>query len=509
MPHGSSGIRIHGQGRAYAAVIGVTAGMLFAGLAVPLAFGRMPNSRAGTQSVGQLDPSFTGGPTGGPVPTLSGGSNLSGGPSTRVPGSSSFGPGGTVRPGVTFGPTAGPGSSTGGSGPLTASDVGVTATTVKIGVVLLDIQALTPLGFAQPHFTPQEQQKQAQVFIDQVNNAGGLAGRRLVPDWKTYNPVDKSGNTSQAAVCKQLGGDDKVFAAIGFVGANGTNISQCLSQQYGIPSISHSGDIAEAYRKGHYMIVTPYQELERGSANWGDLAVKSGLVRGRKIGTLSNSDPAETRPEAALVQTLQAGGATVAYRAHLSNDIGTGQSQMPVEVRNMQLAGVDTVFLGTNFIQALQFVQTADGQQFKPLYVVSDLGSLTVRGLVADMPASFDGAYGFTQVAANETPQDKQCRLAANRAMGTNYTPDDSGATKLWCWMLPVLDQAADHSGPSLTRKGLAGAFPGVDGRALPLTIGGSFRQGKTDFADYLRPVKYSRACKCYQPAGAPQRGRY
>jgi hypothetical protein len=141
--------------------------------------------------------------------------------------------------------------------------------------------------------------------------------------------------------------------------------------------------------------------------------------------------------------------------------------------------------------------------------VVSDLGSLTSPGLVANMPASFDGAYGFTQIAAPETPQDKQCREAANKAMGTSYTPSDSGAVKLWCWMLPVLKQAADRVGAKLTRRGLAGAFPYIDGRALPLTLPGSFGPGKTNFADYLRIVKYSRACKCYQPAGGAQRGRY
>ena len=49
-------MRVRGQGRAYAAVIGVAVGMLVAGLAVPMAFGRLPSDNASTSSSLQTDP---------------------------------------------------------------------------------------------------------------------------------------------------------------------------------------------------------------------------------------------------------------------------------------------------------------------------------------------------------------------------------------------------------------------------------------------------------------------
>src|SRR4051794_1697690 len=58
----SAVLKIHGQGRAYAAVVGVTVGMLFVGLAVPMAFGRLPSSGLDRASV-QLDESLNSGPS--------------------------------------------------------------------------------------------------------------------------------------------------------------------------------------------------------------------------------------------------------------------------------------------------------------------------------------------------------------------------------------------------------------------------------------------------------------
>ncbi|MCW2622603.1 MAG: hypothetical protein JWL64_2205 [Frankiales bacterium] len=522
--HERAGLRVQGQGRAYAAVVGVTVGMLVAGLGVPLAFGRTPGTAVLAQASAQLDPAFADGGAPAPLGTPRAPAGAAATP-TRVDGptpapvttTGSTGASAPVLPPVAVASSTTPplerARQTAGASPsaarLTATDQGVTATSVKVGVVLLDIQALKPLGFSQARFTPAEQRQQYQAFLDQVNKSGGLSGRRITPDYVTYNPLDTNGSQSGGAICIRLAENDKVFAVMGVLDGN---IAECLTQQYGIPALANVGHLTEAYSKGHNLLATPSASLQRGAANWGDLAARSGLLRGRKSGTVSTAIPQEAVPEQSLVNALAAGGAPVTYRARLSGDTSTAQSQIPVEVQKMTQAGVNTVFLATSFITALQWAQSAERQGFRPLYVVSDLGSLSTPGLVGNMPSSFNGAYAFTQgnPLSPENPLDEQCRETFNAATGQDYAAgSDVGGLRLFCWMVTVLKAAADQVGADLTRVRLASAFQHLGSPSVPHSLAGSFKPGKTDYSDSMRPERYASSCSCYQSAGGAQRGRY
>jgi len=502
---GGRALRIQAQGSAYAAVIGVTVGMLVVGLAVPMLFGRLPTQAGAGQSDVRLEPDFAAA-----APTATTGAPGS----VALPGAGTALPDPSLAPAAasTAGPTAAGGVPGAGAAPggvrLRATDQGVTATTIKLGIVLLDIQKLEPLGFAQPHFSPAEQRDRFQFFIDEINKNGGLAGRKVTTVYATYDALDSSGDRSGPAVCSKMAEDERVFAVLGFLDGN---IGECLTQQHRIPAIANVGHIAEAYTKGKNLLVSPFAALERGTANWGDLAARSGVLKGRTLGTLYGDGPQEARPEQSLVKALGTGGYSVAYRAKLGGDPATVQSQLPVEVNKMKAAGVNTVFLVTNFVTALQFANTAESQNFRPLYIVSDLGSLQAEGLVRQMPASFDGAYVFTQnlPASPEIAENRRCRTSYNKARGVSYPPgQESGVTTLLCWMVTVFADSAARVGPELTRMGLGHAFQTLT-RPLPHTQPGSFRIGKTDYADWMRVGKYDRSCRCYKPAGAPQKGRY
>ena len=508
-------LKVQPQGRAYAAVVGVTVGMLVAGLAVPLAFGSNPSTTASSSSSVKLDQSL---PTS--LPTAPGAVSPTG---ATLPGGKTGGAttGLVTAPGTTgaSGPATSTGTggfgATGGAGArpsnMKATDVGVTSTTVKVGVVLLDIQKLQPVGFSQPNFTPADQQARFQAFFDSINRQGGLAHRKIVSVYRTWDALDTNGSHSAGAVCSQLAEDEKVFAAVGFLGGN---IAECLTAQYGIPAIADAGHITESYTKSHFLLATPFSRLERTAANWAYLASQSGILNGRKIGTVSMDVPEESRPEQALNGSLTQEGHAPVYRAKLASDPATAQSQVPVEVNKMQAAGVDTVFLCTNFVMALQFAQTADQQGFKPHYVVSDIGSMEAEGLVRDMPPSFDGASLFTQglTISSENAPNKACRLEYNANNGANAdfsSPDPGGALTLACWMTHVLDMAASRLGVDLTRKGIGAAFQQLGSPTLPHTQPGSFAPGKTDWVDWMRIARYSTACHCYQPVSGSQRGRY
>lgn len=503
-------LSVQSQARAYIGVIGVVVGMLIAGLLVPFAFGRVPQATDNAAASGDLNlDGLSSGDLGSEdVPGLSGPGGGKPGKLEVPGGAGSLGPGATQGPGGAGGgggagqtPSSAPSASGGPvtSGPRTASDVGVTADTIKLGVVLLDIEKLKVLGFGQPHFTPAEQREQYQVFIDDVNAAGGILGRKIVPAYRTYDALDSNGNTSTGAVCRQLAEDDKVFASL----SNNSEISRCLNKTYGIPVVQAGGSLNEDYSKG--LLMTAFAKLERYALNWGDLAVRTGLAKGRTLGTLTGNTPESTNSEAYLVKGIEDAGGSVAYRAKL----GSEASQIAVEVEKMKAAGVDTVFLVVDFVTAINFVSTAEQRNYRPLYVASDFGSLSAEGLLGSMPRSFDGAVLYTQAPYRPGPESTACVDRFNEKTGNDYAYDtESGGVRQFCWLVSGFTAASEQAGTDLTHESFSAGIQRVT-EPLGLLLPGRFGSGKFDYSDTYRTGIFDYDCTCYVQPGKAIAGRY
>ena len=74
-----------------------------------------------------------------------------------------------------------------------------------------------------------DQQQAYQIFFDDVNAKGGINGRKLVPVFKSYCPINLA--TEQTA-CTSLTDDDKVFAAIGTFYDPDGNAQLCFAKQH-------------------------------------------------------------------------------------------------------------------------------------------------------------------------------------------------------------------------------------------------------------------------------------
>ena len=97
---------------------------------------------------------------------------------------------------------------------LTATWRGVTADTITIGVTHLDIEQLVELGFASA--TWGDQGLVIRALADDINERGGINGRRVEVIVDKYNPI---GATEAEAACLRLTEDNEVFAILfGFLG---------------------------------------------------------------------------------------------------------------------------------------------------------------------------------------------------------------------------------------------------------------------------------------------------
>jgi branched-chain amino acid transport system substrate-binding protein len=128
----------------------------------------------------------------------------SGGPSTGPNATTGpVGPGGGPSQGPGGGSTPGAGGNNGGSGPMgnTASDIGVTPTTITIGNIVSKTNPFDPRAFVGPTYG-------LEAFIHWTNAHGGVHGRQLVLKF-----CDDQGSGDQNNACAhQLVDSDKVFA---------------------------------------------------------------------------------------------------------------------------------------------------------------------------------------------------------------------------------------------------------------------------------------------------------
>src|SRR5260370_19738071 len=115
---------------------------------------------------------------------------------------------------------------------LTASFRGVTATSIKLGVALIDYECMKPsIAFSRPN-----QQAIEQSFVDYINQHGGVGGRQIVPVYKTYCPIDPK---VALATCSSFTDDAQAFAVVGVFAPTSPDAQLCVSRDHQTILIDH------------------------------------------------------------------------------------------------------------------------------------------------------------------------------------------------------------------------------------------------------------------------------
>ena len=123
-----------------------------------------------------------------------------------------------------------------GTASAAQSGQGVTSKTITIGITYPDVAAIRNLI----NVDPGNYQVAYTALIDQINNAGGINGRKIVPE---FAPVDPLGTAGAATACTTLTEDDHVYVALGFFQAVDT---ACYVQTHDTPIIGTSLSASQA-----------------------------------------------------------------------------------------------------------------------------------------------------------------------------------------------------------------------------------------------------------------------
>ncbi|MHB8467218.1 MAG: ABC transporter substrate-binding protein [Acidimicrobiales bacterium] len=389
---------------------------------------------------------------------------------------------------------------------LIASDVGVNATTITIGVILVGLGAVSAFGIDTSSLNPAVQRVYWQDAIDRVNAAGGLAGRRLAA---VYATGDILSTDSMRAACRVLTEDHHVFAVANVLGVTGDPIL-CVSRDHATPYLSIAGADPSYYRAGPVITLEP--TTTRTLAVLFSVLAERSLIKGHRIGVVHDSGPGGV-DTGTIRRTLAAVGGSLASDGPLQGDdplVVTGQ--VSAAERRMQQQGVDTVVLLTNAVYGTVFATQADQDRYTPSYVLSDLGYATAgNSFLANMPPSFfrhvvavtTTEVGRGEAGLPESPLDAGCRHSFERAVGRAAARDggDAVAALASCALVQIVTMGVNGAGPNPTRAEFTHALAGQGAFAVPGFGRGLLAPGRLDAADDVQLAVARGDCQCFDVA--------
>lgn len=383
---------------------------------------------------------------------------------------------------------------------------GLTDTTIKVGVVLLDLTSVEPLGMGVPNFTTEIQQAAFEGLFDAVNAEGGVNGRQIEAVYESRDPLATTGAHSDKAICLKFAEDEQVFAVIGFTYEAGT----CAALQHQLPVVTQKAALEQVYQDSHGLLVTTDPSLERTARSWAGVIVESGLADGHKLGLLSVADGGEVElPADAAADELERLGRPLDMLAELDQEGSIAEAVAMIQ--DMKSQNIDAVMLAVDFAYALRFIALAEDQRYYPQYLTSDLGALARGGLLVNAGKSLDGAIGFSSntkppVGAEESPENQACRENYNETTDAPDIPAGEGnAVVVACAVVDIFLEALKGAGEEPSPRSFVQsveALGTVEG--LPVVLPGAFGPGKTDYSDGLQPVVWSSKCACYERNGDP-----
>jgi Periplasmic binding protein len=385
-------------------------------------------------------------------------------------------------------------SGSGGSGaPSSVSSAststrGVTKDTINVAFPVVALNSLAGReGFAQdPEFG--EQAQAINFYTKQINDSGGINGRKINPIITNFDPTNES---SMRALCKNwTEGSPAAFAVLDGIGDWTGDNQLCVTQEGQTPFVGQWTTVTNWTNQGSpYLWWTgPDQAvILQAVVNWG---LSSGLLTTTsKVGVLAGLT--------SVVKTTAADPANTA----------TTDAQAPLAVQELRSAGVASIIPLIPFNVLFPVLQAETAQKYFPHLLLSDYEN-TITAALGLIPTPYeqalDGQLGLTTLTLGGVDYDlpysqggydtgvRNCWTPWHQAYpqvppgkDTDFI-EEQGPVAGWCQAITLFAAAANAAGPDLNRRTFVTAmskisdFPGTFSPIL--SYGPSKRYGPTQY---------------------------
>ena len=401
----------------------------------------------------------------------------------------------------------------------TASAIGVTADTIKIGLGVSDLDGLRAAGISLPAaLTTRNMSMRVTSYIDEWNAAGGINGRMIEPVVLTWDPTKPA---TQDQFCADATVDNELFAVIVPIGLNNRTVDCLLDAGM----LTYFGDFAAQASHDTGLLLTVAPPVEIGARAGTDAVVETGTIpAGETVGVLTGNGPADTAGGRSTKEILERAG----YRVQLvelntiQGDVGAINQESAAAVGTFRAAGVKNVLMLLNFTNQAGFYDAA-GTQFAVTVIDISPSNCTPFGASRTPPA----AMGTTCIAAwdnsntaqggprPDTEFEAECRAHFDKVFASEFPtrsspgvpsgqvialPDGTQLSSDYAWMdctmTNVMEQSLRGAGTNPTRESAYQAALALG--EMPIANAsdgkGTYTPDKTYLADFVHPLKLTAA---------------
>jgi hypothetical protein len=411
---------------------------------------------------------------------------------------------------------------------------GVTATSINVVFPVVNLSKLSDeLGFAgDVEYT--EQAKAIDLFVKQINDAGGINGRRINPIISYFDPTSE---TNMRSLCKDwTEGSPAAFVVLDGVGDWTGDNQLCITQEGHTPFIGQWTTVPNWTKEGApYLWWTGPDDASILGAlvSW---AKQAGLVGGtRKVGIIAGDRASDQLalnqyllPDLSrigvhpVVETIAAG----------TDESAATSSDAPLVVEKLRAAGVTSVIPLIPFNAFLPILGAQTQQQYFPRLLLSDYESSieTALGLLpVPYGKALEGQEGVTaetlggiddsrpEAQGGYDPGVRSCWAVWHNAYpeipkgNMNDYLEEQGPVQGWCQEIRLFAKAATMAGRDLNRRTFVEAMARVrdfaGGYSPVLSFGPSTFAGPTQYrvVRLHNNVPPSAACRLPKKPLAPQ----
>jgi major membrane immunogen (membrane-anchored lipoprotein) len=331
------------------------------------------------------------------------------------------------------------GSGTGSGRQSTTFGVGVTSNSVKVGISLVDFNCIQ--AFVNQIRVDQDQVYDA--FIKYVNDHGGIAGKKVIPDFQTFCPIQ---NAQALALCTKFTEDDHDFAVIGnFVDFSG-DAQTCLAKDHGTVLMTYQLTQAIMNQSPPGLIVFPGTTPERTDTVLLSLMKRAHTLQGKKVAVLGEL-VSQNVVDDSVVPGLKKLGVNLGSTAILDitgTDTSAAMTQLDSFIQKWKSEDVNAIFVSGTQVASQQFIETVR-QQMPNVMLIEDNDATVIAG------------YGQQEREAGRNPNPYEGIITAGGPTAQEY---DQSAN--WKFCSSVYQQETGRVAPNAEA-----VIPGPNGKTL------------------------------------------